>query len=371
MTGRRHPVTVDGSPVPQWEPVDRARRRRARRRRAARRGPAHLRRCCAAGSTCRCTSARRRPSRWAASAGTPAARSSSATPSCPGSRSARRPVAVPEDVRPQLVHEWEVAVQEGPQPAPSYFTPADMEMFYDATWQVQTHANRTGIRLDRAEAAVGAARRRRGRAAPVEPARQPVLGRRAQRLRRHPDPARSRRPEPRRVRLPADRRRRPPLEDGPDPPRRHGPAGPGARRDRGRAAHRRRPARVRAPRPGRAHRSRRRRRRARPGRRRTPDVVYLRGGDDNVLVEYGADGARPRPAHARARAGRGAEGHRGASSTSRPGVRSLHVHVDPSVHLGARAGRRPRRARGVAARHRGPGGARADASTCRCRSTTP
>ena len=52
-----------------------------------------------------------------------------------------------EDVRPQLVHEWEVAVQEGPQPAPSYFTPADMEMFYDATWQVQTHANRTGIRL--------------------------------------------------------------------------------------------------------------------------------------------------------------------------------------------------------------------------------
>ena len=31
------------------------------------------------------------------------------------------PVAVPEDVRPQLVHEWEVAVQEGPQPAPSYW----------------------------------------------------------------------------------------------------------------------------------------------------------------------------------------------------------------------------------------------------------
>ncbi|ROS25815.1 urea carboxylase [Cellulomonas sp. PhB150] len=57
------------------------------------------------------------------------------------------PAPVPRDVRPELVHAWEVAVQEGPQPAPSYFTHDDMDMLFSATWQVQTHANRTGIRL--------------------------------------------------------------------------------------------------------------------------------------------------------------------------------------------------------------------------------
>ncbi|NLG54336.1 MAG: urea carboxylase [Rhodococcus sp.] len=58
------------------------------------------------------------------------------------------PAPVPTDSRPQLTHEWHLAVTEGPQPSPAYFTAADMEHFYDTTWTVQTHANRTGIRLD-------------------------------------------------------------------------------------------------------------------------------------------------------------------------------------------------------------------------------
>ncbi|MFD6163608.1 urea carboxylase [Oerskovia sp. NPDC060287] len=55
--------------------------------------------------------------------------------------------AVPVADRPVLGHAWEVAVQEGPQPAPTYFTRGDMELIYGTTWGVQSHANRTGIRL--------------------------------------------------------------------------------------------------------------------------------------------------------------------------------------------------------------------------------
>ncbi|ADG73622.1 urea carboxylase [Cellulomonas flavigena DSM 20109] len=57
------------------------------------------------------------------------------------------PSAVPQEARPALVHAWEVAVQEGPQPAPTYFTRDDMAMLTGATWHVQAHANRTGVRL--------------------------------------------------------------------------------------------------------------------------------------------------------------------------------------------------------------------------------
>ncbi|MFD6855736.1 urea carboxylase [Rhodococcus sp. NPDC060090] len=58
------------------------------------------------------------------------------------------PAPVPDDQRPEFGHTWHLAVTEGPQPAPAYFTPEDMAQFYDETWTVQTHANRTGIRLD-------------------------------------------------------------------------------------------------------------------------------------------------------------------------------------------------------------------------------
>ncbi|MGN0125072.1 MAG: urea carboxylase [Rhodococcus sp. (in: high G+C Gram-positive bacteria)] len=58
------------------------------------------------------------------------------------------PAPVPTGIRPAFGHTWHLAVTEGPQPAPAYFTADDLQQFYDATWTVQTHANRTGIRLD-------------------------------------------------------------------------------------------------------------------------------------------------------------------------------------------------------------------------------
>ncbi|MFC9787436.1 urea carboxylase [Rhodococcus sp. NPDC127528] len=58
------------------------------------------------------------------------------------------PAIVPVADRPVLERIWHLAVTEGPQPAPTYFTAEDMAQFYDTTWKVQAHANRTGIRLD-------------------------------------------------------------------------------------------------------------------------------------------------------------------------------------------------------------------------------
>lgn len=58
------------------------------------------------------------------------------------------PAPIPVNERPEFTHLWHLAVGEGPQPAPDYFTPADIQQFYETTFTVQTHANRTGIRLD-------------------------------------------------------------------------------------------------------------------------------------------------------------------------------------------------------------------------------
>ncbi|NNG98635.1 urea carboxylase [Gordonia araii NBRC 100433] len=58
------------------------------------------------------------------------------------------PAAIPLVERPEVVHDWVVAVGEGPQPAPDYFTREDLAQFYEATWTVQAHANRTGLRLE-------------------------------------------------------------------------------------------------------------------------------------------------------------------------------------------------------------------------------
>ncbi|GAA4486959.1 urea carboxylase [Rhodococcus olei] len=58
------------------------------------------------------------------------------------------PAPVPAAERPVFARTWHLAVTEGPQPSPSYFTSADMAQFYDTTWTAAAHANRTGIRLD-------------------------------------------------------------------------------------------------------------------------------------------------------------------------------------------------------------------------------
>ncbi|NIJ12582.1 urea carboxylase [Saccharomonospora amisosensis] len=57
------------------------------------------------------------------------------------------PRPVPARDRPRLTHDWTLAVLPGPQPAPDYFTVDDMAAIYAATWTVQVHAGRPGVRL--------------------------------------------------------------------------------------------------------------------------------------------------------------------------------------------------------------------------------
>ncbi|WP_084100127.1 urea carboxylase [Demequina sp. NBRC 110051] len=51
-----------------------------------------------------------------------------------------------EDV-PDFGHTWELHVAEGPQPAPEYFTREAIDELYQASWRVHVHAARTGVRL--------------------------------------------------------------------------------------------------------------------------------------------------------------------------------------------------------------------------------
>ena len=161
--------------------------------------------------------------------------------------------------------------------------------------------------------------------APVEHPRHPVRGRRRRLHRRHADPARPRRPVARRLRLPGDGRRRPALEARPAAPRRHRAVRAGRRGRGGRAARRARdaPQATRTPTTTAA---------SSPARTPTPTVTYRRSGDDNLLVEYGADDPRPglrMRVHALARARlRRRDGLRGIVDLT-PGIRSLQVHVDP------------------------------------------
>jgi urea carboxylase len=43
--------------------------------------------------------------------------------------------------------EWEIAVLAGPQGAPDYFLPEDLDDFFAASWQVHYNSDRTGVRL--------------------------------------------------------------------------------------------------------------------------------------------------------------------------------------------------------------------------------
>lgn len=49
---------------------------------------------------------------------------------------------------PQYGTEWEVGVIPGPHTAPDFFTPADVEMFYNTKWRVHRNSNRLGYRLE-------------------------------------------------------------------------------------------------------------------------------------------------------------------------------------------------------------------------------
>ncbi len=58
---------------------------------------------------------------------------------------AGEPVAV--DDRSPLTSTWQIGVLEGPHAAPDFFTPADIDTFYVTDWQVHHNSSRTGVRL--------------------------------------------------------------------------------------------------------------------------------------------------------------------------------------------------------------------------------
>jgi len=59
----------------------------------------------------------------------------------------RTPAPVPDPDRPDLVGDWQIAVLIGPHPAPEFFTPGDIETFFTTSWGVHHNSSRTGVRL--------------------------------------------------------------------------------------------------------------------------------------------------------------------------------------------------------------------------------
>ncbi len=55
---------------------------------------------------------------------------------------------LPSSLIPKYTREWEIGVVPGPQEAPDYLTPADVELFYSSTWTVSDAASRLGVRLN-------------------------------------------------------------------------------------------------------------------------------------------------------------------------------------------------------------------------------
>ena len=57
------------------------------------------------------------------------------------------PAPVPVGERPALTNAWRIAVTEGPHEAPEFFTPEDIEVLYSTDYEVHFNSARTGIRL--------------------------------------------------------------------------------------------------------------------------------------------------------------------------------------------------------------------------------
>jgi urea carboxylase len=54
---------------------------------------------------------------------------------------------VPPELIPDIADEWELGVLYGPHGAPDFFTEADIEAFFAASWEVHYNSSRTGVRL--------------------------------------------------------------------------------------------------------------------------------------------------------------------------------------------------------------------------------
>jgi urea carboxylase len=55
--------------------------------------------------------------------------------------------ATPEHDRPEYTHTWTLGVTDGPHGAPDFFTAADIRAFFAADWEVHYNSSRTGVRL--------------------------------------------------------------------------------------------------------------------------------------------------------------------------------------------------------------------------------
>jgi urea carboxylase len=55
--------------------------------------------------------------------------------------------ATPPAEQPRYAHSWRLSVTDGPHGAPDFFTPEDMQTFFDAEWEVHYNSSRTGVRL--------------------------------------------------------------------------------------------------------------------------------------------------------------------------------------------------------------------------------
>ncbi len=55
--------------------------------------------------------------------------------------------ALAPELRPDLTHDWRIGVLVGPHGAPDFFTEADMAAIFDAEYQVHFNSARTGVRL--------------------------------------------------------------------------------------------------------------------------------------------------------------------------------------------------------------------------------
>ena len=58
-----------------------------------------------------------------------------------------QPSPLPPSCWPALTSRWQLGVMEGPHAAPDFFTADGLEELLSATWTVQAHAARTGVRL--------------------------------------------------------------------------------------------------------------------------------------------------------------------------------------------------------------------------------
>lgn len=55
--------------------------------------------------------------------------------------------SLPDKLKPEIAHTWELRVIYGPHGAPDFFTDQDVATFFDTDWEVHYNSSRTGIRL--------------------------------------------------------------------------------------------------------------------------------------------------------------------------------------------------------------------------------